>query len=268
MGKGLALGLTPFLLLPWLAQGDSPVIWGEPTTIAGWWWLVSGQLYHANLFSLPWSETVNRAAEWAILLAGQFTWAGLPLIVYGFFRQPHPNLKVKISLLGTAVLFTLYALNYGISDAVVLLLPTILFMSLLLSDGLQRLGPFSLLLPAALLLINYSSVDLSKEQSVRPAATALLREAPNNAILLTPGDQTIFTLWYFQHVEGQRSDLVLMDANLLAFDWYRKRLAIQYPYIRGLEKDDISSLRRLNEKKRPFCLATLDPASSRSLDCQ
>ena len=45
---GTLVGLSPLLLLPILAAGDSPIVWGRPADLAGWWWLVSGQLYAAN----------------------------------------------------------------------------------------------------------------------------------------------------------------------------------------------------------------------------
>lgn len=264
---GIVIGLTPVLLLPWLAQGNSPIIWGTPTTLPGWWWLVSGRIYHANLFSLTGPDWANRAVAWAKSIATQFTWAGLPLIVFAFYRPDSDHLRLRLGVLATAVLYILYALNYGANDALVLLLPALLLLSLLLIPGLQRLGWLAFLLPAALLLLNYQSVDLSEEHSVGTAAGILLRDAPENAILLTPGDQTIFTLWYWQHVEAQRSDLILIDANLVAFDWYRDRLAKRYPGIRGLDKDNLPGLRQLNQAKRPFCTATLNPGAPQPLDC-
>ncbi|MEJ2749843.1 MAG: DUF2723 domain-containing protein, partial [Anaerolineae bacterium] len=268
LATGLLAGLTPFLLLPWLARGNSPVVWGEPTSFAGWWWLVSGRIYHANLFSLTRSAYLNRASEWAVLLARQFTWAGLLLIIFAFYRLRGENLRLRLGLGGTAVLYILYAFNYGTSDAVVLLLPALLLLSLLLMWGLRRLGWAALLLPAALLLLNYQSVDLSGDHSVRIETSALLQDAPEHAILLTPGDRTIFTLWYFQHVEGQRSDLILIDANLTAFDWYRERLNKRYPDIKGLETDNLLALQELNQEQRPFCTATLDPSAVQTLVCQ
>jgi hypothetical protein len=266
LAAGIITGLTPFLLLPWLAQGNSPVIWGAPTTFAGWWWLVSGRLYHANLFSLTGPDLMSRAVEWTKLLANQFTWAGLPLAAFAFYRPGRDALRLRLGGVATAVLYILYALNYGTTDAVVLLLPALFLLSLLLTPGLERLGKLAFLLPAALLLLNYQSVDLSGNLSVRTAASTLLRDAPENAILLTPGDQTIFTLWYLQHVEEQRSDLILMDANLLAFDWYRARLANRYPDVAGLEVDNVSGLRQMNQKRRPFCTTLLE-FDTPQLDC-
>lgn len=264
LGMGTVLGMTPFFALPWLAQGHSPVIWGRPETLSGWWWLISGRIYHANLFALTGSDWTNRAAEWARLVINQFTWASLPLIAFAFYRSKQ-DLRPRLGILVTAVLYILYAFTYGANDAVVLLLPAVLLLSLLLIPAYRRLGWLAFLLPAALLLLNYQSVDLSGDHSVRTNASALLREAPENAVLLTPGDQTIFTLWYFQYVEAQRSDLILIDANLFAFDWYRERLAKRYPDVLGLGKDDLPDLRQLNEGKRPFCNASL--TSMPQLDC-
>ena len=169
--------------------------------------------------------------------------------------------------MATAIFYIIYVFNFGTNDAAVFLLPALLLLSLLLIPALKRFGWLAILLPVALLLLNYQLVDVSGDHSVRTAASTLLRDAPENAILLTPGDQTISTLWYFQHVEAQRSDLILIDANLAAFDWYRHRLAMRYPDILGLERDDLPGLRQLNQVKQPFCTATLAPDILQSLDC-
>jgi hypothetical protein len=264
---GIAVGLTPFLLLPWQAQTGSPVIWGQPTTLSGWWWLVSGRIYQPNLFSTARIDLISRSINWAGLLTRQFTWAGIPLILFAFFKPNQGDWRLKLGLLGTAVLYILYALNYNTNDAVVLLLPAILLLSFLLMPGLQSLKHWAILLPAALLLLNYNVVSLRGDHTIRPITLALLREAPENAILLTPGDQTIFTLWYFQHVELYRDDLILIDANLTAFDWYRERLSQRYPDIRGLERDDLTGLQQLNQGQRPFCRAALGPEEQYTLDC-
>ena len=45
LALGILIGLIPLLTLPLLARLGSPVIWGDPSTIRGWWWLVTAQLY-------------------------------------------------------------------------------------------------------------------------------------------------------------------------------------------------------------------------------
>jgi hypothetical protein len=258
LGLGLVLGLTPFLAVPWLARTDSPVVWGNPTTAAGWWWLVSGRLYHSNLFALPPSRVWPRLLDWSGILLRQFTWIGLPLMVLGLYQARKVIGRPALWLLGTAVLYFVYAVGYNTPDAVVLLLPLVLLLSVLLAPGLQQLGWLAPFLPLVLLLINFKLLDLSDDRMVRPLANQLFQAAPPAAILLTPGDQTIFTLWYFHHVEGQRPDIVLVDSNLFAFDWYRERLQEQHPHLNGLEKDSLDSL-RLN--KRPVCSGSMVAAN-------
>ncbi|MEW5986576.1 MAG: DUF2723 domain-containing protein, partial [Chloroflexota bacterium] len=84
---GCLVGLTPFLVIPWLARGGSPVVWGEPTTLSGWWWLVSGRLYQANVLALPTAEWLPRAQQWFLSLTTQFTWFGFPLLLIGAFTS-------------------------------------------------------------------------------------------------------------------------------------------------------------------------------------
>jgi hypothetical protein len=118
------------------------------------------------------------------------------------------------------------------------------------------LGKVALLLPLVSLLINFHTQNLSQENSIRPFVTQLLHAVPPNAILQTPGDATIFALWYFQQVEGYRPDIILVDANLFAFDWYRTRLQTHYPRLRGLEADDLAQFQRLNEEQQICILET------------
>lgn len=252
LGVGLLVGLTPFLLLPLLAQGNSPVVWGDPTTMRGWWWLVSGHIYHANAFALPPDQWQSRLAEWALLLVAGGVVGGLGAA--GYKLQAGKNGR---ALLLTFWLYVIYAFFYNTPDAAVLLLPAVLILALLLAPILWRLGLWGWLLPFALLLLNFNAQNLRHEEQVRPFATTALEGAPTHAILLTPGNETIFTLWYFQAVEGMRPDVILVDENLFAFDWYRARLQAQHPDLRHLANDDLGGFQRENGPLRPILRVNL-----------
>lgn len=256
---GLLLGLLPFAALPWLIGADSPVVWGEPTTLAGWWWLVSGQLYRGYLFALPPADWAARLLAWTPALLGQFTWAGLPLIVAGAARLPRQKRWAALGMGGTAVFYLLFAFTYRPDDAIVNTLPAWLLLSLLLLPAYRQIGRWSLILPLILLLLNFNGQTLRADQQVRERAEALLPAIPRAAIVETPGDGTIFALWYFQHVEGQRPDLALVDRELFAYDWYRARLARLHPELSALDQPDGRVFREANGGKRPFCQASLTP---------
>jgi hypothetical protein len=257
---GFILGLTPLLLLPWLARGGSPVVWGDPTDPGGWWWLVSARLYANNVQLLPNSARLIGLLPIALVPAG-FIIANKMAVPGSTIRRWAALLRNNNStttvLALTAALYGLFALLYDTPDTVILVIPGLMLLALLIAPGLERLGAAALLLPAFLALALWPTQDLSQDRQPRATAEALLQAAPAGAILLTPGDRTIFTLWYFHHVEGQRPDLRLVDANLFAFDWYRERLSRQYPDIKALIDDDLVAWQQANEGTRPICLAGL-----------
>ena len=128
------------------------------------------------------------------------------------------------------------------------------------------------MLPLALLLLNFQANDLKDNHLVRHNVESLLGDIPEKAIIETPGDPTIFTLWYILFAEEQRPDVIPVDSELFAFDWYRNRLQHIYPDLAGLEYDNLIQFRALNQQKRPYCFASLaqnkpDTPSNYFLSC-
>lgn len=260
---GLLIGSTPWLLLSWLAQQNSPIVWGHPTTFSGWWWLVTAVLYRPNVLALPASQWLPRLQQWLPLLAAQFTWAGLPLLLWAAHKNKPITPTLPYWLTATAILF--YSFTYNTSDALVFTLPALLILTLLLTPALAELRHWAFILPLALLLLNFNAQRPSREQMPRTEVMTLLAQTPPNAILAAPGDETIFVLWYFQHVEGFRPDVVLMDTQLFGFDWYRTRLSQTYANLFVPSSFDIPAFIQENQAKRPYCTITL---STQSLLCQ
>jgi len=256
---GFTVGLLPLLLLPWLAHGDSPVVWGRPDTPGGWWWLVSGRLYAANLtspFDGPRLAALLRALAWgpAALIVGRRAIFGAAASVTADVTGRDRRTRLMAM---TVVLYVLFALAYATPDAAVLLLPALLLPALLLAPRLERLGPLSLALPLALAVVGLAGRAAPAGPSPRALAVAALEAAPPQAVLLTPGDRSLFILWYFHHVEGVRPDVALVDANLFAFDWYRARLAGQQPDLFVPAADDLAAFEQGNALARPLCTVTL-----------
>jgi hypothetical protein len=249
---GLLIGLLPLLTLPLLARSSSPIIWGDPSTLQGWFWLVSGRLYYANLRLPDSGEVLPRIIDLGRILLQQWLWAGWLFVILGMTGRLLDK-RVTLMLTMTGLIYLIYGYFYQTEDAIVILLPILILFCPLLAAGFSRIGAWSFILPFLLLLINYQTLNLHQQRSIRPLAEDVLLSAPEKAILLTSGDQSIFTLWYFQHVEGMRDDLVLVDANLFAFDWYRKRLNQLYPNLSALEEDDLDAFRKSNSQMRPIC---------------
>lgn len=254
---GLVAGLLPLLLLPWLASGNSPVIWGRPTDLAGWWWLISGKLYGANYQPALDINHLTRILQALMFGPAVLLWASKPAGIgpIAGVANADRTRPTPVVLGFTALLYLAFALFYKTPDAAVLLLPAILLIAIIAAPLLDRMGPAVLILPVGLGLFAYRTQTWQQADQPRMLAGQLLQSAPERAILLTPGDRTIFTLLYFQQIEGERLDLRLIDANLFAFDWYRDRIALQYPDLSIPETDDLGLLQNMNSGGHPFCLA-------------
>lgn len=264
---GLAIGLTPFLALPWFGAGRSPVTWGDPTTLPGWWWLVSAEIYRPNVFGLPLPSYSARLLDWSVKPTFVI---GTVLFLWAVWRRrsvSRRHRKLFAGLTGTVVLYMLYAFTYDAPDALVYTMPALAMVVTLAASTIERPSPLHLLLPVTLIIAFSGRVDLSKTTSARAVVESSLLSAPENAILLTSGDRATFSVWYLQHVEGKRSDLLVVDGDLLAFEWYRSRLAQTHPLLSGLETDDIVKFRELNDDARPWCELSIDVHNNKETYC-
>lgn len=270
LALGIVAGLAPLLALPLLAQSNSPFIWGEPTNLERWWWLVSGQLYHANAGALPAAAVAPRLLHWSGQLLIQLSWFGALLLPVSLVSQWQEKRRYHAALWLVLLSYGVLALTYNTPDAAVFFLPGLLLLTVLLISALRRLGTPALLLPLAALALNFSQQSLKQEAALRPQAEALLAAAPPAAIVLTPGDNTGFALLYFHHVEGQRADISLVDETLLAFDWYRRLLGHRYPELAALEIYDVAHFIEANARHRWVCQVSLaagsDPNCFKDLD--
>ena len=262
---GLIWGLIPLLALPFLANQSSPVIWGNPVTIQGWFWLISAQLYHANLILPEIQQLYLRLTSWSSALLSQLAILGWLFVILGIIVTKQTTKRVVLLLI-TVTLYLLASYLYQSPDSTLILMPALILLGPILAAGLSCVRKWAMLLPLILLILNFNQQNLRADQFVRPLVKTLYNELPPKAIVLTPGDQSIFTLWYFTHVEKQRQDLLLIDKNLFAFDWYRERLHNQYPNLVGLEEDELNRFIVINNKNQPLCFVTLHEPDL--IDCQ
>ncbi|MDX1413615.1 MAG: DUF2723 domain-containing protein [Candidatus Promineifilaceae bacterium] len=261
LAVGTIIGLTPILAMPFITNQQSPVLWGDISTLRGYWWIISAEIYFANLRASPTTLSVQNFASWSTDFLNQLAIAGWLLLAIGIKRFV-PDSKSLIWLLLTAAIVAIFSYTYQPSDSVLHLTLTLLLLSPIFAAGLTKAGHWSILLPIVLLLLNIGKQDLDQGARVRSMVEDLYAELPSEALILTPGDQSIFTLWYFTHVEKQRTDLLLVDVNLFAFDWYREQLSRRYPTLEALEKDDLKLFQTQNVVERPVCNVSLQSPSN------
>ncbi|HMB24748.1 MAG TPA: hypothetical protein VKP08_18010, partial [Anaerolineales bacterium] len=240
------VGLLVYLILPLRAFQAPPINWGNPASFDGFRWLVMGNAYQAQFWTLSPVLVWERVRVAAALLLDQAGLPGLLLAVAGliFFFKPS---DLHRNLIWMMAAFLAFALLYGTSDSFVYLLPVSLGSAIWIGIGaagvatalrrqIPRLAGFAGPILILLLLLpvgnHWRLVDASHDLRAETFGRQVLLRAPRDAIVFATGDKAIFTMWYFHFALKERPDLAVVATELLGFDWYQQTLYSTYP---GLE---------------------------------
>jgi hypothetical protein len=267
MGAGLLIGLGVFVALPVRALSGAPVNWGD-TSLDGWWWLVSAQLYRGYVMALPLNGLGTRSAAWAGLVVRQFTPVGALIGVWGMWRLWNTRCGLAFIWLVTFAGVSAFAIGYNTTDSYVYLISALALLAVWVGVGLaevvqrldqtgsaqRRLGLATLVLPLVLLLISWPAADASTDRTAVRFGQAIMAQAPDRAILLTAQDAHTFTLWYFHYVRGERPDVMVVDRDMLGMSWYRSTVARESGLASLESPDPVSKLASLG---RPVCRVSL-----------
>ncbi len=236
----------------WARRGAfSP--WGDVSTLAGWWTLVSGRLYHGYLFSLPLAAWPERLWTWMGLVVRQFTPIGALVAGWGAVEMGR---RFSPYLLATGLsfgAFSLYAIGYDTADSLVYLVPALPIAALWLGRGLAGIATWLgrrrawargliLLLPLLQALLSWGRMDVHRDDEALAWAEQTLREVPPRAAVFTDQDRYTFALWYARDVLGQRQDVVLVTGGFWSQAAYREELLRVMGGATGFPADDLHDL--------------------------
>ena len=245
---GLLLGLCVYLTLPLRARSGSPVNWGNPVNLEGFWWLVSGQLYQDKVLNLSPGLALSRLGYWAELVGSQLGLVGLLVSLVGLFFAQGNLMRSRWTTVYVFLVFTIFSIGYNTPDSYVLLIPAFMILGLWFGWGAATMieaaggsrwrtwlvpvtaGAFSLLILANA-GSNYPRVDASQDRRAVDFGREVLSELPEEAIVVTREDEDTFTLWYYHFALGQRPDIVVVNSGSLVYPWYRDRMGEVYPQV-------------------------------------
>lgn len=111
---------------------------------------------------------------------------------------------VSVALIGLMLLFRKIQLNEKISAGAITAL--------------------ALFVPIIMGFQNWDDHDRSSKSTALDLAHNYLESCLPNAILFTNGDNDTFPLWYYQEVEGKRTDVRVCNLSLLGTDWYSEQM--------------------------------------------
>ncbi len=245
------LGLAVYIYLPLRAGSEALPNWGNPRTLRGFIWLVSGGIYRHYILALPLAHWPRRLVAWAVLLGQQFGVGGTALGLVGMWTHFKYSRRQFAGLLLTLTLYSFYAMGYNVTDSYVYLLPVYFLFALWIAHGARwflesfvpirdkwsrpialLLSGLVLLLPMASVVTNLQEVDLSDDYAAYEYGSQVFAQTPVGSIVVSAADPHTFTLWYFARIVHGRSDIALIDRDLLAYDWYLDGLRRAYPWLR------------------------------------
>lgn len=268
---GLAFGLGVFLTIPLRARAQAPVNWGNAVDWDGFWWLASGEMYQSRLTYFSFDYLLAGTRLWSQLLIDQMGIVGLSIAILYIVVLFRPT----ILHFGTVYLLLVnssFAILFYSPDSYVYLILPLLAFAIWIALGCQYLitkfSSRSTVLPRVIIyssialvvfraILAIPTMDLSKDQQAENYAQTILDTLPENAIILTQGDESTFSLWYFHFGNGQRPDASIISNNLFEHEWYRESMRVTYPDLRISDTLSIQILTESNPM-RPVCMLATD----------
>ncbi len=239
------LPLAFYLYLPWRAAAHPPINWGDPETLDGFLWTVTAAPYRTYLLGLTPGDLIGRFRTIAFLLFQQFQVWGIALGLWGVWQawvtQENQSRRRLWAFALAIGLIGAYAVVYGSRDSYIYLTPLFVVVAFWIATGLrellehvtdprmQSLAAIAILcLPAYNLIVNYQTMDLSRDRQAIDYARTTFETASPDAVVLADGDEHLFALWYYRYVDAGRSSRVfVVSSELLEFDWYWDQVRAQ-----------------------------------------
>jgi hypothetical protein len=238
------LGLSVYVYLPIRAAQHPVLNWGDPSSLERFIWHVTGKQYRVWILSS--TETAIKQFKYFIdTFPSEFAYAPLVLALIGVIQLYRSNRKV---LYFTSILFLtclLYSINYDIHDIDSYFLLAYIAVVVWVVFGARAFlhfgfGPRRLLLSSLVCLLigltplslHYERVDESSDYTVEDYTRNVFDSFEKNALVLSyQWDYFVSSSYYTQLVEGYRSDVTVVDKELLRRSWYLSQLEHQHPQL-------------------------------------
>ena len=278
---GAALGLLPYLYLPWASAAGSPYSWGDQTTLAGFIAHVLRRDYGTFQLMQSGGNVSPYVDKLLLYMRSEIVPLAVGLIgaVVVARRRPPHTLLLTIAFASALAYVLMFHAAANVSLDIATHREVLSRFWIMPALVLGLFGGFaadwlpSRLIPVALtfalLLLGARANDRRAESLVARYARAALTTMPPNTLVLVRGDLS-FPLVYLQACERQRPDVWILNRPFLEFPWSRSRYLAAHS---GLELPEglydpiptgfpgtyaLTDLMQLNIDRRPILLQYFD----------
>ncbi|MCR4423167.1 MAG: DUF2723 domain-containing protein [candidate division WOR-3 bacterium] len=232
------LGLSPYLFLILRARCEPVLAWGNPVDLERLWWHITGKQYRVWMFSSSLNEVLRNAGKGMSLLAGGLGYVLLPFSVYGGLRLFRDLKAVALGLTVSAVISFLYAVNYSIPDIEAYFIPSLVCLLIFAAVGVEgikgsgrKFRHLVWLVALGALALNFPAQNRADDWVAYDQALNTLAAVDSNATIITDWWDLYAPIFYLQQVEGVRTDVCIIDKELVRRSWYFEYLKRSYPWL-------------------------------------
>jgi hypothetical protein len=286
------LGLSAYLYFPIRAAQHPVLNWGNPTTLEKIFWHISGKQYRVWMFS----STDVMAKQFNYFLSEmpkEFYYFPLLFSLLGIWRLLWRNRTMFLFIFLLLAGCLLYTINYDIFEIDPYFLLAYIALALFAVygaveamewfqpkvDSALRDKKFSGKTVMAFLLLviviaeagtNFKETDESHNYLVEDYTKNILTNLQPNAIILSyQWDYFVAGSFYFQFVKHARTDVTVIDKELLRRSWYYEQMKHNYPQVYERSHAEISAfLEELYkfEHNLPYDPAVIEARYNRMID--
>lgn len=251
------LPLALYAYLPLRSAQIPPLNWGMTHLgVFEFFYHIKGSQYGVWLFSDKEAAGEN-VRLLGVSLSEMLLWIGWIPVAAGLVMSWIRIRRVMLGLLLVIVGNLAISLGYSIPDIDSYFLPTLLISAIFFAIGTYalislrtysgRLASIALILPVFGILRTWPEADLSSHRAVPLYTQWALENADSNAIVISrQWDYLLSSLWYEREVEHRRTDVVVIEKELLRRTWY-------IPYLQERFADVVAPAQQAIDRYLPLC---------------
>ncbi len=235
------LGLSVYVYFP-LRANEAIVSWGYPVNLTNMYRHISGKQFSVWMFTST-DVMAKQIKRFMDFYPKDFFYIPLLLSIPGLISIYNFHKKFFYFTLILFVFNVFYASNYDIHDIESYFVLTYITTAIWSGFGIFYIiskfksnkliaSALFLVVPVIMLSQNYKQCDESKNFIPHDYTMNVFKSARQNSLIIsTQWDFWLASAWYFQFIKGMRSDINIIDKELLRRSWYIRHIRVHYPEI-------------------------------------